>query len=61
MTEPLNTGHCHVCRSDMPSVDLLNHLRLLHPDVWGALETWPDGHVVIFDDSVEPNDFKEKR
>lgn len=31
--------------------DLINHLRLLHPDV--TIERWPDG-AVVYDDHDDP-------
>jgi hypothetical protein len=35
----------------------LEHIRLLHPDVYEEPETWPDGSLVVVDESLEPNDF----
>lgn len=42
----------------VPDVELLDHLRVLHPDVWGdGPQRWPDGRVVVFDATLEPGDF----
>lgn len=62
MTAPLpNTGHCNVCGEDVPSVELLDHLRVMHPDHYGnGPERWPDGGIVIHDDDPQPDDAKEK-
>lgn len=41
-------GHCHLCHDDIPSLDLLGHLRVLHPEVYGdGPAVWPDGGPVI--------------
>lgn len=56
-------GACYVCSSTAAAVDdeaLIDHLRLLHPDVWGdGLLRWADGSVVVVDMTLEPSDFKE--
>lgn len=54
----MNTGHCHICDQDVPSVELLDHLRVMHPDAYGdGPDRWPDGQVVVIDASLEPHDF----
>jgi hypothetical protein len=59
LSEETNTGRCHVCEEDVPTHDLLGHLRVMHPDVYGdGPELWPDGQVVILDDSLTPEDFQ---
>jgi len=60
--EPGETAHCHLCHEDFPEGTTLNelvdHLRVIHPDQFGeGPATWPDGDVVIYDDSLEPKDF----
>jgi hypothetical protein len=35
----------------------LDHLRLFHPDQYEEPETWPDGSLVVHDESLEPGDF----
>lgn len=47
-------AHCHVCETDVPDLELLDHLRLLHPDRYGdGPETWPDGEFVVIDTTVD--------
>jgi hypothetical protein len=42
----------------MPVVEVLNHLRLLHPEEYGdGFATWPDGEAVVIDDTLDPSDF----
>lgn len=42
----------------VPDHDMLDHLRVIHPDLYGdGPETWPDGTVVIHDTTLEPRDF----
>lgn len=39
--------------------EVLEHLRLFHPDEYGdGPEMWPDGTVVIYDATLEPHDFE---
>lgn len=53
-----NTGHCHVCEQPVPSVELLDHIRVLHPEQYGdGPQRWPDGGLVIVDDSLTPDEF----
>jgi hypothetical protein len=40
--------------------DILEHLRLLHPDAYGdGFMRWPDGRLVVVDLTLEPADFTE--
>lgn len=53
---------CHLCPDEIPRnlVDLLDHLRVLHPDAYGdGPERWPDGAVVleVEDDALTPEMF----
>jgi hypothetical protein len=52
---------CHVCPPDAEKVadeEMVNHLRLLHPELYGdGPERWPDGSVVVYDQTLEPGDF----
>jgi hypothetical protein len=49
------TGHCRVCDEDVPSLDLLDHIRVMHPDHYGdGPQRWPDGGVVVID--TQPTD-----
>lgn len=52
MTEPKpNTGVCLVCEEDVPSEELVDHLRVMHPDVYESPLEWPDGKRVVIDES----------
>lgn len=51
------SGYCHLCNEDVPTTKLLDHVRLLHPDVYEEPETWPDGRRVVYDDTLRPADF----
>jgi hypothetical protein len=34
------------------------HLRVMHPDVYGnGPDRWPDGRIVVVDDTLEPAEF----
>lgn len=50
---------CEVCqpRTLFPAGEILDHLRLMHPDQYGdGPEKWPDGqHVVVM--NLDPEDF----
>lgn len=51
---------CRLCPDGVPRspVEMLDHLRVLHPEVYGdGPQRWPDGHLVIEDDTSEPDDF----
>ena len=60
--------HCNLCNEDFPSrteggiagaaVDVVDHLRVHHPEAYGdGPERWPDGTLVVEDDTLEPRDF----
>lgn len=52
------TGHCNVCNEDVPTHDLLGHLRVMHPTEYGdGPECWPDGSLVVLDSTLTPEDF----
>jgi hypothetical protein len=61
--QPKNGGElmatCELCRDDeVPDADILEHLRLLHPNVWGdGPMRWPNGDLVVVDNTLEPDDF----
>lgn len=58
ITEPSDSGHCNVCDEDVPSVDLLYHLRVMHPDHHGdGPQRWPDGALVVIDTTITPDEF----
>ncbi|MET0416022.1 MAG: hypothetical protein ABW022_08380 [Actinoplanes sp.] len=52
---------CHVCPPDdsnVPDEELYDHLRVIHPDLFGSgPERWPDGEIVVHDMTLEPGDF----
>lgn len=52
---------CFLCPAEdnqLPDYDMFDHLRVMHPDAWGdGPERWPDGSVVIHDETLEPGDF----
>lgn len=51
-------GRCELCKEMFPISEILEHLRLFHPDEYGdGPETWPDGTIVIHDTTLEPDDF----
>lgn len=41
-------GYCHPCAEPLADTELLDHIRLLHPD--DQPEHWPDGSPVIHED-----------
>jgi hypothetical protein len=53
-------GICLVCVPEQPmsDLDLLDHLRLMHPDVYGdGFERWADGRIVVYDTTLQPGEF----
>jgi hypothetical protein len=43
-------GHCLRCDEPVPDDQLLDHLRVLHPDDYGdGPLRWPDGALVVVD------------
>lgn len=54
------TGWCALCEEPVPTYELLDHLRVLHPAAYGAGPAlWPDGGVVVLDTTLTPADFGE--
>jgi hypothetical protein len=46
----MSEGLCHLCHTALPTPELLEHLRLMHPDDYGdGPERWPDGGPVVID------------
>jgi hypothetical protein len=45
---------CCRCGDQADGIDgILNHVRLIHPDAYGdGPERWPDGGLVIYDDTT---------
>lgn len=54
------TGWCFVCQDELPSETALEHVRLIHPDVYEEPAQWPDGKRVVVDETLEPTDFEER-
>jgi hypothetical protein len=57
-------GTCFGCSPTAGAVAdsaLVDHLRLLHPDVYGdGPERLADGSVVVVDMTLNPDDFKKR-
>jgi hypothetical protein len=53
-------SHCHLCHTTgLTTPEMLNHLRLLHPEQWGdGPGRWPDGAPVVVDTTLQPEDFR---
>lgn len=52
-------ARCALCDATYPDSEMLEHLESQHPGLAAdaSLERWPDGHPVIFDRTLEPDDF----
>jgi hypothetical protein len=53
------SGHCEICNEDIDPGglrEMVDHIRLLHPDDYEEPEQWPDGGFVIHE---EPSDLNE--
>ena len=63
MREEARPG-CHICPDDVPRspLEILDHFRIVHPEIYGdGPERWPDGGLVIEDDTLTPDDFTRGR
>lgn len=47
---------CALCNDEILDDEVLDHLRLFH-DVDTEPARWPDGDVVIVDQTLKPEDF----
>jgi hypothetical protein len=57
-------GRCFVCPThrEIPEVALLDHLREMHPEIWGTgPKRWTNGDVIVFDAALVPGDFSGVR
>jgi len=61
---------CTICNEDVeheaPNDDVYEgiaasteHFRVFHPEVFATIQTWPDGEVVVVDDTLTPVDFNK--
>lgn len=54
-------GHHEVPESGEMAEDVVlmsDHLRVMHPDLYGdGPEVWPDGEIVLHDETLTPDDF----
>ena len=51
-------GHCCMCHEPLATSDLLEHVRVIHPDQYGdGPERWSDGNIVVHDETLTPEDF----
>lgn len=49
---------CHRCNEHPDDCEILEHMRVMHPDDYGdGPTTWPDGGLFIVDETLEPSDF----
>jgi hypothetical protein len=45
---PRFPGICHLCNEPVAGEEILDHLRVVHPDVYGdGPPRWPDGRLAI--------------
>lgn len=50
---------CLLCQPpEVVSDDILDHLRVVHPEAYGdGFMRWPDGRLVVVDQTLDPADF----
>lgn len=53
---------CNLCQDEWPDAEgglesFFDHLRVMHPDEHEEPERWPDGQLVVLDDTLAPEDF----
>jgi hypothetical protein len=48
---------CDLCRDRFGDDEILDHLAVIHPDLYGEVLPWPDGEPVIIDQTLRPADF----
>jgi len=52
------SGTCNLCGERLPLEQVIEHLRVMHPDDYGdGPATWPDGEPVVIDTTLAPEDF----
>lgn len=63
MTGP--AGWCELCEppTRVDADELLEHLERCHPAEYAdavPFATWPDGSLVVIDETLEPDDFEQE-
>lgn len=54
----MGTCFLHEPPEKIADVEILDHLRVMHPQVWGnGPHRWPDGRIVVYDTTLTPDDF----
>lgn len=54
----MGTCFLHDPPEKIADVELLDHLRVVHPETWGGgPERWPDGRIVVHNTAMTPGDF----
>jgi hypothetical protein len=53
---------CDLCGDEWPDAEgglesAVDHVRVMHPDQYQPPERWPDGQIVVHDDTLSPEDF----
>lgn len=53
---------CFICNEEWPDAEgglesAGDHIRVNHPDQYEPPERWPDGQIVVHDDTLTPEDF----
>jgi hypothetical protein len=54
---------CLICEDEWPDEEgglesFVDHMRVNHPDQYEEPDRWPDGQLVVIDDTLEPEDFR---
>lgn len=54
----MGTCFLHDPPEKIANVEMLDHLRVIHPQEWGdGPQRWPDGRIVVYDTTLTPGDF----
>lgn len=48
---------CDMCRDRFPDDEVLDHLAVIHADLYGQVQTWPDGEPAILNTTLTPEDY----
>ena len=52
-------ARCELCGTSVALPVLLDHLRVEH-GFYEEMERWPDGELVIIDETLQPHEFLER-